>query len=77
MFAEKSYQSGHILIDANGDLVLFSVRKDDQGVYSCQALNLAGTATADVRLNVEGMRLKSLKRQLRNCGHSGRLFVNY
>ena len=52
MFVEKAYQDGHILVDANGNLVLFSARLRDDGLYRCQALNLVGTAMADVRLNV-------------------------
>lgn len=58
MLAEKSYQNGHILVNANGDLVLFSVRQDDEGLYRCQARNSAGSATAEVRLNVESKSVK-------------------
>ena len=53
MFVEKSYQDGHMLVDANGDLVIFSVRFTDEGLYRCQAINLAGTITAEVRLSVK------------------------
>ena len=53
MFVENSYQSGHVLIDANGDLVLFSARLQDDGLYRCQALNVIGTAMTDVRLKVK------------------------
>ena len=52
MFVEKSYQDGHVLIDANGDLVLFSARLKDAGMYRCQAVNTIGTAMVEVQLNV-------------------------
>ena len=52
MFVGKSYQNGHILIDAEGSLVVFSAKSQDDGLYGCEAVNTIGATMRDVRLNV-------------------------
>jgi len=48
--------TGYILLD-NGALNIKSVDVKDSGIYICIAQNNAGTALAQVRLEVQGQQL--------------------
>lgn len=44
----------HTHIFANGTLAISSAQRSDAGLYTCTAKNLAGRASHDVRLVVQG-----------------------
>lgn len=44
----------HIRIFANGTLAVTSTQRSDAGLYTCTAKNLAGRASHDMRLVVQG-----------------------
>lgn len=44
--------SGNHVIYSNGTLVLRSVRKGDEGIYTCLAKNILGEAKAFVSFNI-------------------------
>ena len=52
MFPNQDH--GHLSVLEDGTLVITSVRADDAGEYLCKGLNIAGTAVAKVRLDVQG-----------------------
>ncbi len=52
MFPRQDY--GRFSVTDDGTLIIEPVRKDDQGEYVCQALNVAGTAFAKARVTVKG-----------------------
>ena len=51
MFSGRSYQDGHIIV-ADGTLTIYSVHTQDQGTYTCEALNPVGSNSAQVQLTV-------------------------
>lgn len=55
--------SAHIHIFANGTLAIPSTRRSDTGLYTCTAKNLAGRASHDMRLVIQG-ELRVIKRSL-------------
>ena len=52
MFPRQDY--GRFSVTDDGTLIIEPVRKEDQGEYVCQALNVAGTAFAKARVTVKG-----------------------
>lgn len=44
----------HIRIFANGTLAIISTQRSDAGLYTCTAKNLAGRASHDMRLVIQG-----------------------
>lgn len=51
MFPNNTY--GHIHVNNDGtQLIIYGVTSDDQGVYECTALSVAGSITTSVQLNV-------------------------
>lgn len=44
----------HIHIFANGTLAIISTQRSDAGLYTCTAKNLAGRASQDMRLIIQG-----------------------
>lgn len=52
MFPRQDY--GRFSVTDDGTLIIEPVRKEDQGEYVCQALNVAGTAFAKARITVKG-----------------------
>ncbi len=44
----------HIRIFANGTLAITSTQRSDGGLYTCTAKNLAGRASHDMRLVIQG-----------------------
>jgi len=46
--------NGRFIVLEDGTLVIDSVRRDDAGEYSCQALSMSGSAVANVRIEVKG-----------------------
>ena len=59
MFPRQDY--GRFSVTDDGTLIIEPVRKEDQGEYVCQALNVAGTAFAKARVTVKG---KNVKKQI-------------
>lgn len=49
-------ESAHIRIFANGTLAVTSTQRSDAGIYTCTAKNLAGRASQDMRLVIQGER---------------------
>ena len=49
----SSLPAGRHVIEASGALILRDVRPVDQGVYSCRAENLLGSANATAKLTVQ------------------------
>ena len=52
MFPNQNNGRFNVLED--GTLVIDSVRREDAGEYSCQALSMSGSAVANVRIDVKG-----------------------
>jgi hypothetical protein len=46
--------NGRFVISDDGTMTIDPVRREDDGEYQCQALNLAGSAIAKARLEVKG-----------------------
>lgn len=46
--------SAHIRTFANGTLAIASTQRSDAGLYTCTAKNLAGRASHDIRLVIQG-----------------------
>lgn len=46
--------SAHIHVFANGTLAITSTQRSDAGLYTCTAKNLAGRASHDMRLVIQG-----------------------
>lgn len=44
----------HIRVFANGTLAIASTQRSDAGLYTCTAKNLAGRASHDMRLVIQG-----------------------
>lgn len=47
-------EGAHIRIFANGTLAITSTQRSDAGLYTCAAKNLAGRASHDMRLVIQG-----------------------
>lgn len=47
-------EGAHIRIFANGTLAVTSTQRSDAGLYTCTAKNLAGRASHDMRLAIQG-----------------------
>nr|XP_018673109.1 roundabout homolog 2-like isoform X3 [Ciona intestinalis]XP_026696370.1 roundabout homolog 2-like isoform X4 [Ciona intestinalis] len=56
MFLGRSYQDGHVQVTTDGDLIIRSIRFEDEGLYKCQALSGVGTITTKVQLTVQPRR---------------------
>ena len=44
----------HVRVFANGTLSISATQRGDAGVYTCTARNLAGRASHDMRLGIQG-----------------------
>ena len=47
-------EGAHIRIFAHGTLAVTSTQRSDAGLYTCTAKNLAGRASHDMRLVIQG-----------------------
>lgn len=47
-------EGAHIRIFTNGTLAIASTQRSDAGLYTCTAKNLAGRASHDMRLAIQG-----------------------
>uniref|UniRef100_A0A3B4XL25 Hemicentin-1-like n=1 Tax=Seriola lalandi dorsalis TaxID=1841481 RepID=A0A3B4XL25_SERLL len=59
--------SAHIRIFANGTLAITSTQRSDAGLYTCTAKNLAGRASQDMRLVIQGEISTAFKCQHQPC----------
>lgn len=65
----------HTRIFANGTLAITSTQRSDAGLYTCTAKNLAGRASHDMRLVVQGG-LEQV-RTIRRLNIAGLLYIKY
>ena len=56
-FMFPNQNNGRFNVLEDGTLIIESVRREDAGEYSCQALSMSGSAVANVRIDVKGQRV--------------------
>ena len=54
MFANHYYRDSRFYVTRSGNLEISVVKKEDEGAYTCMALNLAGMASVEAHLTVIG-----------------------